>query len=90
MPDTLVINVRESAEMAVLHCGESYWLLDNRCKILAEVNPPQEGRAEVLGLEALEPTVGSLRGAGRKAGEPPGPAGRHSGAGYDREPDQLH
>lgn len=59
-PDTLVINVRESAEMAVLYCGESYWLLDNRCKILAEVNPPQEGRAEVLGLEALEPTVGSL------------------------------
>ena len=23
LPDTLVINVRESAEMAVLHCGES-------------------------------------------------------------------
>lgn len=59
-PDTLVIHVRESAEMAVLFCQGSYWLLDNRCKILAEVNPPPEGRAEILGLEGLEPVVGSL------------------------------
>lgn len=59
-PDTLVINIRESAEMAVLYCEGSYWLLDNRCKVLAQVGERQEGRAEILGLEGLEPAVGAL------------------------------
>ena len=59
-PDTLVIDIRESSIMAGLRSGGSYWLLDSRCKVLEQGSGAlPEGRAEVLGLDVLEPAVGS-------------------------------
>ena len=60
LPDTLIFEVTESTGVAWIESGGSYWLLDDRCKLL-EVGDASltEGRPQVLGLTAETPTVGS-------------------------------
>lgn len=58
-PDTLVIQITESVPMAVIRSGGEYWLLDAKCKLLERGDASlAEGRAVVLGLDMLAPTVG--------------------------------
>lgn len=61
LPDTLVIQVTESFPVAYLESGGSYWLLDSRCKFLEQGTDIAltEGKARVLGLDPVNPTVGS-------------------------------
>ena len=59
LPDTLVIYVTESTPAAWVESGGTRWLLDSSCKVLesggAELT---QGKAEILGLDPLPPTVG--------------------------------
>ncbi len=59
-PDTLIIEVRESGVMAAIYTSGGSCLLDARCKVLEQGDASlAEGRAEVLGLEPLEPSIGA-------------------------------
>lgn len=60
LPDTLIFEVSESTGVAWVESGGSYWLLDNRCKLL-EVGDATlvQGKAQLLGLTPVNPTVGS-------------------------------
>ncbi|MEQ2457376.1 cell division protein FtsQ/DivIB [Flavonifractor hominis] len=61
LPDTLVFRVSQSIPVACLKSGGSYWLLDTKCKILESGDASlAEGRALLYGLEAVNPTVGSV------------------------------
>ena len=60
LPDTLIFEVTESTGTAWLESGGSYWLLDDNCKLL-EVGDAAlvQGKPQVLGLTAVNPTVGN-------------------------------
>lgn len=58
-PDTLVIQVTESAPVAALESGGSWWLMDARCKLLEQGDASlAQGRAVLTGLTPLSPAVG--------------------------------
>ena len=59
-PDTLVIHVTAGTPAAWLESGGAVWLLDSRGKLLESGDALSAGRAQVLGLEAVNPAVGSL------------------------------
>lgn len=60
-PDTLVIHVTESVPAAWISAGGSCWLMDADGKLLERGDAALvEGKAQVLGMEAVNPTVGSL------------------------------
>ena len=60
-PDTLVIHVTAGTPAAWLESGGAVWLLDSRGKLLESGDDAlSAGRAQVLGLEAVNPAVGSL------------------------------
>ena len=60
LPDTLIFDVTESTGTAWLESGGAYWLLDDKCKLL-EVGDAAlvQGKPQVLGLTAVNPTVGN-------------------------------
>lgn len=60
LPDGLVINVTERTPAAVIQGDEGWWIIDAKGKILEQVSKPeQSGVAEVSGLTALLPAVGT-------------------------------
>ena len=60
-PDTLVIHVTAGTPAAWLESGGAVWLLDSRGTLLESGDDAlSAGRAQVLGLEAVNPAVGSL------------------------------
>ena len=60
-PDTLVIHVTAGAPAAWIESGGRYWLVDSRGKLLESGDEDlAAGRARILGLEAVNPAVGSL------------------------------
>ena len=60
LPDGLVINVTERVPAAVIQGDEGWWIMDAKGKILEQVSgPEQAGVAEVTGLTALLPAVGT-------------------------------
>lgn len=60
LPDEVVITVTERVPAAVVPGGERWWIVDIKGKILEEVSAPaQAGVAEVKGLSALLPAVGT-------------------------------
>lgn len=61
LPDTLIFEVSESAGVAWVESGGSYWLLDDKCKLL-EVGDAAlvQGKPQVLGLDPVNPSVGNL------------------------------
>ena len=60
LPDSLVINVTERVPAAVIQGDEGWWIMDAKGKILEQVSgPEQAGVAEVTGLTALLPAVGT-------------------------------
>lgn len=60
LPDALVITVTERTPAVVVQGGESWWIVDVKGKVLEEVASPQAaGVAEVSGLTALLPAVGT-------------------------------
>lgn len=60
LPDGIVITVTERTPAAVVQGGESWWIVDAKGKILEQVaKPEQAGVAEVSGLTALLPAVGT-------------------------------
>lgn len=59
-PDTFVIYVTAGTPSAWIESGGRCWLLDSQCKILDSGDASLvEGKAQVIGLEAVNPTVGS-------------------------------
>lgn len=60
LPDGLVINVTERIPAAVIQGDEGWWIMDAKGKLLEQVSrPEQAGVAEVTGLTALLPAVGT-------------------------------
>lgn len=60
LPDGLVINVTERTPAAVIQGDEGWWIIDAKGKILERVSKPEQaGVAEVSGLTALLPAVGT-------------------------------
>lgn len=60
LPDGLVINVTERTPAAVIQGDEGWWIIDAKGKILEQVSKPEQvGVAEVSGLTALLPAVGT-------------------------------
>ena len=60
LPDGIVITVTERTPAAVIQGGESWWIVDAKGKILEQVaTAEQAGVAEVTGLTALLPAVGT-------------------------------
>lgn len=60
LPDGLIINVTERVPAAVIQGDEGWWIMDAKGKILEQVSgPEQAGVAEVTGLTALLPAVGT-------------------------------
>lgn len=61
LPDTLIFEVTESTGVAWVESGGSYWLLDDKCKLL-EVGDAAlvQGKPQVLGLDPVNPTVGNV------------------------------
>lgn len=60
LPDGLVINVTERTPAAVIKGDEGWWIIDAKGKILEQVSKPEQaGVAEVSGLTALLPAVGT-------------------------------
>ena len=61
LPDTLIFEVSESAGVAWVESGGSYWLLDDKCKLL-EVGDAAlvQGKPQVLGLDPVNSSVGNL------------------------------
>ena len=59
-PDTLVIHVTAGTPAAWFESGGSCWLVDSRGKILESGDESlASGRAQLLGLEPVKPTVGN-------------------------------
>lgn len=59
-PDTLVIHVTAGTPAAWFESGGSCWLVDSRGKILESGDESLvSGRAQLLGLEPVNPTVGN-------------------------------
>ncbi|UQT48266.1 FtsQ-type POTRA domain-containing protein [Flavonifractor plautii] len=60
-PDTFVIHVTASVPVAWIESGGSRWLMDTDCKLLESGGASlTEGKAQVRGLEAVNPSVGSV------------------------------
>lgn len=60
LPDTLLITVTESKPVAALEYNGSWWLMDARGKLLEQGDATlSQGRAWLLGLTPLAPSVGS-------------------------------
>ncbi len=60
LPDTLIFEVVESTGVAWIKSGDTYWLLDNKCKLLeAGDQSLVEGKPQVLGLTPVNPSVGN-------------------------------
>lgn len=60
LPDTLLITVTESQPVAALEYNGSWWLMDARGKLLEQGDATlSQGRAWLLGLTPLSPSVGS-------------------------------
>ena len=60
-PDTFVIHVTASVPVAWIESGASRWLMDTDCKLLESGGASlTEGKAQVRGLEAVNPSVGSV------------------------------
>lgn len=59
LPDTVLITVQESSAAAAVKAGGSWWLINSAGKLLETV-PSAAGRAELLGLEPLDPAEGSM------------------------------
>lgn len=61
LPDTLIFEVSESTGVAWVESGGSYWLLDDKCKLL-EVGDASlvQGKPQVLGLDPVNPSVGNV------------------------------
>ena len=60
-PDTFVIHVTASVPVAWIESGGSRWLMDTDCKLLESGGASlTEGKAQVRGLEAVNPLVGSV------------------------------
>ena len=60
LPDTLLITVTESRPVAALEYNGSWWLMDARGKLLEQGDATlSQGRAWLLGLTPLSPSVGS-------------------------------
>ena len=60
LPDTLIIEVTESAAVAAIQKDGEWWLLDAQCKLLERGDSSiAQGIAEVLGLTPLAPAPGT-------------------------------
>lgn len=93
-PDTFVIHVTASVPVAWIESGGSRWLMDTDCKLLESGGASlTEGKAQVRGLEAVNPSVGSVLtvppGAAGQAGPAQGLPGGHTGPADDGQPHQL-
>lgn len=61
LPDTLIFEVSESTGVAWVESGGSYWLLDDKCKLLEVADAALvQGKPQVLGLDPVNPSVGNL------------------------------
>ena len=61
LPDTLIFEVTESTGVAWVESGGSYWLLDDKCKLLEAGDAALvQGKPQVLGVEPVNPAVGNL------------------------------
>ena len=59
LPDTLVLSVTECVPVAVIEADGAWWIMDAKCKLLEQGDSTlAQGKAQVLGLTPLGPTVG--------------------------------
>nr|WP_317322870.1 FtsQ-type POTRA domain-containing protein [uncultured Flavonifractor sp.] len=60
LPDALIFEVAESAGVAWVESGGSYWLMNGRCKLLETGDAALvQGKPQLLGLTPESPTVGN-------------------------------
>ncbi len=72
LPDTLVITVTESQPVAALEYNGEWWLLDSSCKLLERGDASlAQGRAVLLGLTPLSPSVGTRLAVDQEGEEAP-------------------